>query len=61
MNGSEKLVKLPQGSMCMGMETLQHIDGGQGAAAKAAPAIRFIPNRHAVIMTAILGVKRCIG
>jgi len=61
MNGSEKLIILPQWSMCMEMGLLQHIEGGQGAAAKAAPAIRFIPNRHADIMTAILGVNRCMG
>ena len=60
MNGSEKWFIAPQWSMCMGMGTLQHIEGRQGAAAKEAPAIRFMPTRQADIITAILGVNRSI-
>jgi hypothetical protein len=60
IDGSERLFIPPQWSMCMGMESLQQIPGGQGSAARAAPAIRFIPNRHTDTMMDILGVNRCI-
>ena len=60
MNGSEKLFIAPQWLMCMGMGTLQHIEGRQDAAAKATPAIRFMPTRQADIITAILGINRSI-
>ena len=57
---SEKLIMLPQWFMCMGLATQQHIEGRQGAVATATSPIIFIPNKHAAIMTAILGVNRCI-
>jgi len=43
------------------MGPLQHIGGGQGAAAKTAPAVKFIPSRHTEIIRAILGVNRFIA
>ena len=61
MNGSDKWLIGPQWSICMGMGWLQHIEGRQDVAAKAAPAIRFMPSRQAVMTTAILGVNLSIG
>jgi len=43
------------------MGPLQHIGGGQGAAAKTVPAVKFIPNRQTVTRSAILGVNRFIA